>query len=157
MKEREKELNKDIKKNPLDWVVFKIHGLTSNHSQSWLLPLFWMIILTFFVGEFSSLPHAYPLWNVSISFILVILLLIVALLLSEITNTMLLMSIVIISYFAYGLSLGDWTLSKFISLLNPFTKAAWKNISVGIFIYKITVMYLVYQFVTAIRQNTRRK
>ena len=45
MQEYEKELN--LLKSPLDWIVFKIHALTSNHSQNWILPLFWIIFLTF--------------------------------------------------------------------------------------------------------------
>lgn len=38
MKEREKELNPF--KEPFEWLVFKIHGLASNHSQDWILSLF---------------------------------------------------------------------------------------------------------------------
>ena len=33
MKEREKEL--DSKKDFFEWLVFKFHGLSSNHSQDW--------------------------------------------------------------------------------------------------------------------------
>ncbi|MBY0540100.1 MAG: pentapeptide repeat-containing protein [Campylobacterales bacterium] len=45
MKERENELSP--KKDFFEWIVFKIHGLVSNHSQDWLLVLFWIISLTF--------------------------------------------------------------------------------------------------------------
>lgn len=38
MKEREKELNP--KKDFFEWLVFKFHGLSSNHSQDWTLVLF---------------------------------------------------------------------------------------------------------------------
>ena len=48
MKEREKELERDLKegKNIFEWLVFKFHGLSSNHSQNWLLALFWIVIFT---------------------------------------------------------------------------------------------------------------
>jgi len=45
MQEYEKELS--LLKNPLDWIVFKMHALTSDHAQNWILPLFWMINITF--------------------------------------------------------------------------------------------------------------
>lgn len=42
MEKREDELKENIKKgeNIFEWLVFKIHGLSSNHSQDWLLALF---------------------------------------------------------------------------------------------------------------------
>lgn len=43
MRKREKELK--FFKNPLDWLVFKVHKYSSNHSQNWFLALFWIIIL----------------------------------------------------------------------------------------------------------------
>lgn len=57
MKEREKELEKDLKegKNFFEWLIFKIHGISSNHSQDWLLSLFWILNITFslFITEKS--------------------------------------------------------------------------------------------------------
>jgi hypothetical protein len=49
MKEREKELEEDKKsgKNIFEWIVFKIHGISSNHSQDWTLALFWIFIIGF--------------------------------------------------------------------------------------------------------------
>ncbi|MEN5406989.1 hypothetical protein [Aliarcobacter butzleri] len=46
MKEREKELEEDIRKgkNFFEWIVFKIHGLSSNHSQDGTLALFWIFM-----------------------------------------------------------------------------------------------------------------
>lgn len=43
MEKREEELK--ILKNPLDWLVFKFHKISSNHSQNWLLALVWIILL----------------------------------------------------------------------------------------------------------------
>lgn len=52
MKKREKEL--EILKNPLEWIVFKLHGISSNHSQSWLFPLFWIMIVSYLYILFST-------------------------------------------------------------------------------------------------------
>ncbi|MFA9239070.1 MAG: pentapeptide repeat-containing protein [Candidatus Paceibacteria bacterium] len=45
MKQREKEL--DFKKSFSEWITFKIHSISSNHSQDWLLAIFWIISITF--------------------------------------------------------------------------------------------------------------
>ena len=45
MQKREEEVSKE--KNWLDLIVFKFHKISSNHSQDWLLSLFWIISLTF--------------------------------------------------------------------------------------------------------------
>ena len=52
MKEREKELN--IIKNPFDWLVFKVHRWSSNHSQNWLLPLVWIFIISYLVTSIKT-------------------------------------------------------------------------------------------------------
>lgn len=51
MKEMEKELK--FTKRPFEWLVFKTHSLASNHSQEWLLSLFWIINLTFITTYLS--------------------------------------------------------------------------------------------------------
>lgn len=55
MKEREKELDKDKEngKNFFEWLVFKVHGLSSNHSQDWLQVLYWIISLGFVFSLFN--------------------------------------------------------------------------------------------------------
>ena len=52
MKEREKEL--EITKNPFDWLVFKVHRWSSNHSQNWLLPLVWIFIISYLVTSIKT-------------------------------------------------------------------------------------------------------
>lgn len=52
MEKKSKELK--ISKNPLEWIVFKLHGISSNHSQNWLLPLFWIMIVSFLYILFST-------------------------------------------------------------------------------------------------------
>ncbi len=41
--------------------------------------------------------------------------------------------------------------------INPFSKLNSNDMTAGLFIYKITISYLIYQFIISIRQNTRRK
>lgn len=52
MKKKSKELK--ILESPLEWIVFKLHGISSNHSQSWLLPLFWIMIVSYLYILFST-------------------------------------------------------------------------------------------------------
>jgi len=47
MQAKEEELNKNHKSNFLEWLIFKTHDISSNHSQRWFLSLFWIVILTF--------------------------------------------------------------------------------------------------------------
>ena len=54
MKEREKELSP--KKDFFEWFVFKIHGLSSNHSQNWLLALFWIVVFTLNYSFLNYVP-----------------------------------------------------------------------------------------------------
>jgi hypothetical protein len=59
MKKRENELDKEIKnkknlKTFMDYIVFKLHGISSNHSQNWLLPLFWIFAVSFFYIVFDT-------------------------------------------------------------------------------------------------------
>ena len=55
MKAREDELERDIRegKNIFEWLVFKIHSLSSNHSQDWLLALFWIFIVGFIASYYD--------------------------------------------------------------------------------------------------------
>lgn len=45
MKAREKELI--FLKKPLDWIIFKLHRLSSYNSQNWILPICWVLLLSF--------------------------------------------------------------------------------------------------------------
>jgi len=47
MQKREKELEKDFQKNYFEWMVFKIHRFSSEHSQNPKLPLFWIFTISY--------------------------------------------------------------------------------------------------------------
>ena len=72
MKEREKEL--DSKKDFFEWLVFKFHGLSSNHSQDWTLVLFWIININFFYSYLNIETNIWTLaLKIPISLILILL------------------------------------------------------------------------------------
>jgi len=52
MEKRKDELK--IWKNPFDWLVFKFHRLSSNHSQNWILPIFWIFFISYLVTSVKT-------------------------------------------------------------------------------------------------------
>lgn len=164
MKEREKELTKDILKgkNILEWLIFKIHSISSDHSQNWFLALFW---ITYFTFMYSFLSHFYnkdaPLLNSSITIIYFNISLIIGLFIDNIKRKIRVISstlIAIISYIIYGTSTRDFVLGCFSKNINPFSiMLGEEDITFGLLIFKITIAYLIYQFIVSVRQNTRRK
>ena len=154
MKEREKELKKDIKKgkNIFEWLIFKVHGLSSNHSQDWLLSLFWIIIISFVVGVFNQ---EYFYWVDKYIFIYLILLvpLIIGVKFDGIKRNISL-SLFIVSFYSFT----SINLDFVANLVNPFSIMTGKeSLTFGTLIFKITIVYLIYQLIVSIRQNTRRK
>ncbi len=161
MKEREKELEKDLKEgeNLFEWLVFRIHGLVSNHSQDGLLPLFWIISLTFLTSfmktidcNFHQISEKIVLSSIVISIIFFINI--------NVSNTKKIYYLIcsLVYYFIYSVFTKDFSLTIFSNLINPFSIMTGKEeLSFGILLYKITIAYLIYQLIISIRQNTRRK
>ncbi|ABV67809.1 hypothetical protein Abu_1561 [Aliarcobacter butzleri RM4018] len=160
MKEREKEL--DFKKDFFEWLVFKIHGLSSNHSQDWTLALFWIINLTFFYSYLNIQPNDKILvFKIIFSFIAIILITCMIIKIPKNLERRWLTTIptTIICYVLYGyLVETDWSLAEFSKNLNPFSiMRGDEPITLGTLIFKIIIAYLIYQLIISIRQNTRRK
>lgn len=157
MEKREKEL--DFKKDFFEWLVFKIHRLSSNHSQDWLLALFWIISFTFlsvFIEKIfnssSGLVDKYIL-----SFIISVGITFINFHIANTKKTYYLISI-FIYYCIYSILTQDWILKCFSNKLNPFSiMTANEELTFSGLIYKIIIAYLIYQFIVSIRQNTRRK
>lgn len=161
MKEREKEL--DSKKDFFEWLVFKFHGLSSNHSQDWTLVLFWIININFF---YSYLNIEINMWilalKIPISLILISLIGCMIFKISEDNEKnrwLTTIPITMVCYFLYGyLVEKDWLLSEYSKNLNPFSiMRADEPINFGTLLFKIIIAYLIYQLIISIRQNTRRK
>lgn len=151
MKEREQELDKSFKdrKNVIEWIIFKLHGLSSNHSQDPVTPILWIL----------NIAYIYSIWTSSL----------------QLDNILSYPSCVIVLFAM--LSKNKWyykailavnlvlpSLASFVTLaaiadkINPFSIMTSKDpITFGLLLFKITIAYLIYQFIVSVRQNTRRK
>ncbi|CAM3400093.1 pentapeptide repeat-containing protein [Arcobacter aquimarinus] len=158
MKSREKEL--DFKENFFEWLVFKIHGLASNHSQDWILALFWIISFTFSFLTMDFVNTHY-LTHI-VDYILIDLLIFIGFVYGsyltieyEKINKFCYIGIY---YIFYAFFSGDWLLKCFSNKLNPFSiMTGNEELTFSGLIYKIIIAYLIYQLIISIRQNTRRK
>ncbi|MFY9069996.1 hypothetical protein PZQ95_07500, partial [Aliarcobacter butzleri] len=168
MKEREKELEEDIRegKNIFEWLVFKIHGLSSNHSQDWTLALFWIFIVGFIASyyDFNLIQNSedkYIHYNLSSIFKTIGLIFIILFIdrLCKIKDKFINISYFIISsYLIYIYATEDYLLSLFSQTINPFSVMKTNDPINGIHLFfKIIIAYLIYQLIISIRQNTRRK
>jgi len=161
MKEREKELNKDRKegKNLLEWLVFKIHGLASNHSQDWLLSLFWILSFSFGYGFINCINNyldtKLEFILIDIFVYLIIIVISVLVVQNEKINNYYLIGVF---YLIYGFTSKDFNLYDISNNINPFSiMTGWQELSFLTLSYKIIIAYLIYQLIISIRQNTRRK
>jgi hypothetical protein len=154
MQEREKELK--FLKNPFEWLVFKFHKTSSDHSQDWLLALFWIINITFLFGLLDIEKMSYIqildktlillITGIGISYI------------SAKYRAWLFIPFTYMYYKLYIFSTSDNNLDCFAKNLNPFSiMRGDEPITFGTLIFKIIIAYLIYQLIISIRQNTRRK
>ncbi|MCR1815974.1 pentapeptide repeat-containing protein [Aliarcobacter butzleri] len=161
MKKREKELEEDIKegKNFFEWLVFKIHGLSSNHSQDWLLALFWIISFTLLSVTIEKIfsSHIGLSDKCVVSFLIFSMIVISNIYLANSKKVYYLIFIAIY-FFIYLIFTEDFYLKCFSKTLNPFSLMQANDPINGIeLLYKIIIAYLIYQLIISIRQNTRRK
>lgn len=161
MKEREDELERDIKegKNFFEWLVFKIHGLSSNHSQDWLLALFWIISFTLLSVTIEKIfsSHIGLSDKCVVSFLIFSMIVISNIYLANSKKVYYLIFIAIY-FFIYLIFTEDFYLKCFSKTLNPFSLMQANDPINGIeLLYKIIIAYLIYQLIISIRQNTRRK
>lgn len=182
MKKREEELEKsfDKGKNIFEYLIFKFHGLSSNHSQNPLLAFFWIYLFSMFYSffEFNSKKQEYSdkfqfsyfeiiFEKISLnqdlfSFLIIIgTIFIMSVIFSLITKfkevglCSLFLIFITILYIIYT---KDYCLSIVSNSFNPFSIMTGKDsLNIITLIYKIVIAYLIYQFIISIRQNTRRK
>ena len=161
MEKREEELERDKKKNWFEWLVFKIHDISSNHSQDALLALFWIISLTFFyshIKTFDEQPFTeYYAIPVFLS-LLIIIFNFCEIFENKRMSIKMMASIILASYVIYAFSTLDCKFYEFSNNLNPFAiMTGLDELNLTTLIYRTIIAYLIYQFVVSIRQNTRRK
>ena len=159
MKEREKELTKDIfkGKNILEWLIFKTHSISSDHSQSWLLALLWIFIVSM-VYSLSSTESIRIDKNVFTGTLVFGALSLCAIFCAKIDKY----KKHIISFLVFILLLVNYSaivntpFDRLAKIINPFSKVG-QDIHFDLLLFKITIAYLIYQFIISVRQNTRRK
>jgi hypothetical protein len=161
MKEREKELKQDREegKNFFEWLVFKIHGLSSNHSQDWVLSLFWILSFSFgysFMSCVNSHLDTKLEYILTDAFIYIFVIYTSILIINY--KKMNKFYLTGLFYILYVYLSKDFTLQTFSNNLNPFSiMTEFSQLNFSTMIYKITIAYLIYQLIISIRQNTRRK
>ncbi|QOY52297.1 pentapeptide repeat-containing protein [Candidatus Sulfurimonas baltica] len=113
LREKSKELS--LLKNLPEWILFKAHWISSNHSQSYILALFWIIVISILGIENN----------------------------------------VICSLFSFIYS--DDKLNDIAMSIHSILSVKSDSFSMYQLFLKISMAYLVYQFLVSVRQNTRRK
>jgi hypothetical protein len=166
MKKREYELKEAVTGGQfrfiLEYFIFKIHAISSNHSQDWALALSWIVIigLLYTIINFCGSNVCLNSINTPI--------LIGSIFAVSIYNLVFCNESEYKQYtkyiYLFLLFVNYFTLTKDISLscladkINPFSIMTSKDpVTFGLLLFKITIAYLIYQFIVSVRQNTRRK
>jgi len=162
MEKRKEELN-DNKENWVDKLIFNIHGLSSNHSQSPLKALFWILIIAFISAtvDFFSMAqngifiHCKSYLLLGLTMFVPILFYIAHMIKDNFfTFSVLALFLMGSSYYLITKDVHFYLLAK---TLNPFKAISSEDINICQLFLKIILGYLYYQFIISIRQNTRRK
>jgi hypothetical protein len=168
MKEREKELELDIKegKSFFEWLIFKIHGLSSNHSQDWLLALYWIFIIGF-IASYYDFNLIQDINGKFVHFEIISIFKMIGLVFIVLSITQICkikdkllngITFLISSYLIYIYATQDYLLNLFSKTINPFSVMKSNDpINAIQLFFKIIIAYLIYQLIISIRQNTRRK
>ncbi|WP_417328069.1 pentapeptide repeat-containing protein [Halarcobacter sp.] len=144
MKEMENEL--EFINRPFEWLVFKIHGLASNHSQDWFLASLWVILF----GMLLTVCKTDIGTGVNIFFC------IVPFLYKYLKKYMFIVFYSL--YFLFMNSINKHPLDDFASNINPFSiMTSADKLNFTELVFKIIIAFLIYQLIVSIRQNTRRK
>ncbi len=163
MQERRKEIN--FRSNFFEWVVFFFHGLSSNHSQSWGLTLYWMFILSML---YTSEINGIRLMTLFVGFVTIAILTEhyfkkYTLFIKYSENLFALLFAILISVYVY-FNFETWLklvstgfINKIVKNMYIFSNFNSENITLGFLLYKAILSYLMYQFIVSVRQNTRRK
>jgi uncharacterized protein YjbI with pentapeptide repeats len=163
MKEREKELNKDMQKahNLFEWITFKFHAISSNHSQDWVIASFWIICITLLYSHFNFVLQKEKTEYYILPFVLnlcIFILLFLEINIYQYIKNIYKIIAILCLYLIYGFSTNDYNLSIFSNNINPFSiMTGDEHLNFVTLIYKIIIAYLIYQTIVSMRQNTRRK
>lgn len=155
MIEREKELRSKNEKK--EWLIFKIHSLSSRHSQDWFLALLWILVIGITASFYNAfLDNSTFSKNSSCETLLAIIVVVISpVVIHHFLENNFDFRFLIVPYtigFYYCLETPGEKLAK---VVNPFGKI--NDLDITQFIFKVMITYLIYQFIVSIRQNTRRK
>ncbi len=151
MKEREKELDKSFKdrKNLIEWSIFKLHGLSSNHSQDPVTPILWILNFAFIYSMCISALQLDNILGYFAAFIAFI---------SIFTKNKFFYKTILASNLIFPALLSFVTFATVADKINPFSiMTSIDCITFGLLLFKVIIAYLIYQFIVSVRQNTRRK
>ncbi|MDN5107398.1 pentapeptide repeat-containing protein [Aliarcobacter butzleri] len=152
MEKREKELN--LKNNFFEWIIFKFHKISSNHSQDWVLVLLWILNISYLY--YFVKKNTYYYLDEFLGFILLLGVCILIYLLMNFRNYF--GKIILIFSFLLFMSYFSIDINEITNLINPFSiMTKGETLFLGLMIYKVIIAYLIYQLIISIRQNTRRK
>lgn len=156
MQKMENELS--VLKTPFEWLIFKMQSLSSDHSQSWILALLWIFILSFFASIYKSTESIHTEYILASSTFMILssCAIYCSFLIKYMKYLMTFLFFLIILLIT--LTVTDNTFTEVAKNINPFSIMLPKTeISMKLLIYKAFMAYLIYQFIISVRQNTRRK
>lgn len=151
LNERRMELEKKPSKNWQEYLVFKFHSWSSDHSTNWFVVLIWILL----VGLSSSFLLTSPIWFLVGSFVLYHFATAISYNRSFLLSAFLFVfTIAMINYDAVtiGCVLDNISL---LELNHTAEKTSWWDKAV-ILLNKISLGYLYYQFLMSVRKDTRK-
>jgi hypothetical protein len=155
MQEREKELNKLAKKgkNLTDWVVFKFHSISSDHSQSWFLALVWIAITTLLFTFWKAIDADQKVFEISFIAAEVGIISLIVMPKIQYLKQIVSSGLLVLLFINYSMA----TSSFLEEIVNVVDLKNENPITFSMLLFKVTIAYLMYQFIVSVRQNTRRK
>jgi len=143
--QRKKELEKNKWQNFSEYLVFKIHDMSSKHSTNWVRALLWIFI----VGSFSAML------SISVKFLFLVPILFLIFKLSLIAsekfeNRILIITAICLSCVVFDID----TVFKYINILSKIEDFGCSYVAMTL--NKVSLGYLYYQFLTAVRKDTRK-
>jgi len=142
--------------NLQDWIIFNFHEITSKHSQSWILPIYWIIFFAMFASTFikpydSTIIHL--LATGAVSFLFYKLRYFKKhMYYQQIFYLVPFLTISIIHFLTLG-----FNFCEFFTYLEYSYKLNTKYLHGFHYVFnKAIIAYLTYQFILGVRKDTRR-
>lgn len=154
------------KDNLKEKLIFKFHDWSSEHSQNWILPLFWILLFSMgygvieylFLGGNKLVDKSLCANILSILFIVLAIPFIINNILENKGLKKSFSAFIFLTIGFYLYITNDLLLRLPAKAINPFSIMYDGDSINGIqLIFKIIITYLIYQLIISIRQNTRRK